>query len=187
MNAVHVAAAGLLAFAAYQLYQLETQPGESVAGELLDDAENLVTDGIDMVKGLIGKWRAPEKYAPLIAAAEARHGIPAGLLERLLYQESRYREDIITGRTRSPAGALGIAQFMPATAKELGIDPLDPAQAIPAAGLYLRRMFNMFGDWKLALAAYNWGPGNVQRKGLDAAPLETRLYYSQILSSVEIA
>ncbi len=187
MNAAHVAAAGLLAYAGYLLYRTEAEQGEAPGAALLDEAEYLVAEGIDMVKGLIGGWRAPEKYAPLVAAAEAKHGIPAGLLERLLYQESRYREDIITGRVKSPAGALGIAQFMPATAAELGVNPLDPAQAIDGAGLYLRRLYNSLGDWKLALAAYNWGIGNVRRKGLAAAPLETRLYYSQILSSVPIA
>lgn len=187
MNAAHVAAAGLLAFAAFLLYRAEEQQGETMAGGLIDEAEHLVTEGIDTMKGLVGMWRAPAQYAPLVAAAEQKHGIPAGLLERLLYQESRYREDIISGRVKSPAGALGIAQFMPATAAELGVNPLDPAQAIDGAGLYLRRLYNSLGDWKLALAAYNWGIGNVRRKGLAAAPLETRLYYSQILSSVPIA
>jgi soluble lytic murein transglycosylase-like protein len=69
---------------------------------------------------------------------------------------------------------------MPATAQDLGIDPLDPAQAIPAAGAYLRRLYDATGTWSKALAAYNWGIGNVQRKGLAAAPAETRAYVAQI-------
>lgn len=135
----------------------------------------------------LGLWRAPAPYAPLIAAAEARYGLPATMLERLLWQESRYREDIISGRTRSPVGALGIAQFMPATAAEMGINPLDPAQAIDAAGRYLARLFKATGSWAKALAAYNWGIGNVQRKGLDAAPRETRTYFASILADVNAA
>lgn len=135
----------------------------------------------------LGLWRPPEKYAGMIAAAEAANGLPVDMLARLLWQECRYREDIITGRVRSPVGALGIAQFMPATARELGIDPLNPAQAIPAAAQYLARLFRMFGNWSEALAAYNWGMGNVQRRGLDAAPSETRAYYREILADVNTA
>jgi soluble lytic murein transglycosylase-like protein len=129
-------------------------------------------------------WKPPAKYAQAIAAAEARHGIPADMLARLLYQESRYREDIITGKTRSSVGAIGIAQFMPATAAEMGIDPLDPFQSIDGAGRYLRRLYTSLGSWTRALAAYNWGIGNVQRKGLAVAPTETVNYYSQILGDV---
>lgn len=139
------------------------------------------------VKNALGLWHAPAKYADMIAQAEARNGIPSGMLERLLYQESHYREDIISGAKRSPVGALGIAQFMPATAREMGVDPLDPAQAIDGAGRYLRRMYSMFGNWTDALAAYNWGPGNVQRKGIARAPAETVAYYSNILDDVNSA
>lgn len=144
-------------------------------------------DIMSQTRTVLGLWKAPEKYLPTIRAAEQAHGLPFAMLERLLWQESRYREDIITGRVRSPAGALGIAQFMPATARELGIDPLNPAQAIPAAGGYLARLHRMFGNWSEALAAYNWGMGNVQRKGLAAAPRETRNYYAQILADVNTA
>lgn len=139
------------------------------------------------IRQTFGTWKPPAKYAGTIAGTEAALNLPADMLARLLYQECRWREDIITGRTTSPAGALGIAQFMPATAAELGIDPLDPAQAIPAAGRYLKTLYLRFGTWTEALAAYNWGQGNVARKGIDAAPLETRNYYSQILADVNAA
>lgn len=144
-------------------------------------------DIMSTTRTALGLWRPPEKYAGMIRAAEAANGLPADMLARLLWQESRYRDDIITGRVRSPAGAMGIAQFMPATARELGIDPLEPAQAIPAAGAYLARLYRMFGTWAQALAAYNWGMGNVQRRGLEAAPTETRRYYSHILADVNAA
>lgn len=129
----------------------------------------------------------PTKYRAAIAQAEAQNGIPAGLLARLLWQESRYRPDIIDGRTRSPVGAVGIAQFMPATAAEWGVNPLDPFQSIDGAGRYLAWLFKRLGGWREALAAYNWGIGNVQRKGIAAAPLETRNYFSQILFDVGLA
>lgn len=129
----------------------------------------------------------PTQYRAAIAQAEAANGIPAGLLARLLWQESRFRPDIIDGRTRSPVGAVGIAQFMPATAAEWGVNPLDPLQSIDGAGRYLAWLRRRVNTWAEALAAYNWGIGNVQRKGLAAAPLETRNYYSQILSDVGLA
>ena len=147
-------------------------------------AEDFMTTITSTATRVLGLWRAPAKYAQAIASAEASNGIPATMLERLLYQESRYREDIITGRTTSSVGAQGIAQFMPATARAMGIDPLNPDQAIPAAGRYLASLYRKFGNWSEALAAYNWGMGNLSRKGLGAAPKETRNFYTQILADV---
>lgn len=127
-------------------------------------------------------------FLPLIAQVERDNGIPAGMLDRLLYQESRYRTDIITGRVRSPVGAVGIAQFMPATAAELGVNPLDPRASIVAAGRYLRQVYGWVGnDWAKAAAGYNWGAGNV-RKAVKAhgpgwlarAPKETRDYVAAV-------
>lgn len=128
-----------------------------------------------------------EVYRLAIAAAELARGIPTGLLARLLYQESHYRTDIIDGSTRSATGALGLAQFMPATAAELGIDPLDPFQAIEGAARYLRRMYDAFGDWRLALAAYNAGPGNVKKYNGVPPFTETQKYVAEIASDVGLA
>lgn len=191
MRIALVLSAGLLAYAAWEWSRMPAaEEGAEEGGERGGDwlgADNVLVEGYDMAKGFLGGWRAPAKYAAMVQAAEAAHGIPAGMLERLLYQESRYREDIITGKVASPAGALGIAQFMPATAREMGINPLNPVEAIPAAAKYLASLYRRFGTWDKALAAYNWGMGNVQRKGLEAAPLETRLYYTSILSSLGMA
>jgi len=129
---------------------------------------------------------AGQQYADAIRAAETKYGLPDSLLARVLYQESRFRQDIITGSTRSSAGAVGIAQFMPATAADLGVNPLDPWQSIDGAARYLKQLYNQTGSWDRALAAYNWGIGNVQRKGLTAAPLETRNYVSQVLADVAV-
>lgn len=147
-------------------------------------APTVVEDLMSKTTTFLGLWKPPAKYADTIAIAEQQNGIPPNLLARLLYQESRYREDVITGKTRSPVGALGIAQFMPATAREMGIDPLNPVQAINGAARYLARQYNMFGNWSEALAAYNWGAGNVKRQGLANAPQETRNYFVQILADV---
>lgn len=132
-------------------------------------------------------WSPPTAAAPYmdaIVAAEMANGLPQGLLARTIYEESRFRPDIIDGTVKSSAGAAGIAQFMPATAAAAGIDPLDPFQAIPAAARELRAMFNKFGSWPEALAAYNWGPGNLGRKGVGAEPAETRRYVKAIAGDV---
>jgi soluble lytic murein transglycosylase-like protein len=130
-----------------------------------------------------GRYPGEEPYASLIDAAEARHGLPARLLAALLYQESRYRPDIIDGTVRSPTGAMGIAQFMPATAVEW-LDSteaaLNPAQAIDGAARYLRWLFGRHSSWRLAVAAYNWGTGNVARKDESAWPEETRNYVANV-------
>lgn len=179
---VLIGAAGLLAYGAWLLAE-QGEGGEGDGLELDDIGETIVNKAVSA----LGLWRAPAEYAGLIQQAEDINSIPPTMLERLLYQECRYRQDIITGRLRSSAGALGIAQFMPATAAELGIDPLNPAQAIPAAARYLRSLYLRFGTWREALAAYNWGMGNVERKGLAAAPRETRNYFTAILADVSAA
>jgi len=152
-----------------------------------EQVQDEVSDVVNRVKVAVGGWSwdmVPVEYQGMIMTAEQQYGLPDGMLARLLWQESRYRKDIIEGRTRSSAGALGIAQFMPATAADLGIDPLNVPQAIRGAARYLKTLYNMTGTWAEALAAYNWGIGNVQRKGLAAAPLETRNYYAQIMGDL---
>lgn len=179
-----IAAAGLLAYAAWRYSQRQDDAtADDAANEIQDLGDTIVSTTINTLQ----LWRAPAKYAAMVDAAERANGIPATMLERLLYQECRYREDIITGAVRSPVGAMGIAQFMPATAAEMKIDPLNPAQAIPAAARYLAGLYRRFGTWSEALAAYNWGQGNVARKGLANAPRETRNYYTQILAAVNSA
>ncbi len=132
-------------------------------------------------------WTPPASAGPYlsaIAAAETRYNLPNNMLARLLYQESRFRPEIIDGTKTSAAGALGIAQFMPATARQFGINPLDPFQSIDAAGKYMAQLYRQFGNWGDALAAYNWGPGNVKRRGTAAAPAETQSYFTQILADL---
>lgn len=124
-------------------------------------------------------------YSPAIAAAEFAHAIPTGLLHRLIYQESHFRSDIIEGREVSSAGALGIAQLVPKY--HPGVDPLDPYAAIDYAGRYLAENFRRFGSWKLALAAYNAGPGNVAKYGGIPPFEETQKYVAQITADVEVA
>lgn len=113
-------------------------------------------------------------YQPWIAEQESRYGIPDGLLLRLIWQESRFNPN-----ASNPSGARGIAQLMPGTAIELGLqvdsstdERLDPDTSIEAAASYLEGLYNDFGDWLVALAAYNWGPGNM-KKFLARQPIKT--------------
>lgn len=170
----------------YWTYRAAARGTTDMPATLAGDIEQ----GLMNMTKLITGWDAskiPTEYRASIANVETVYGLPSGMLGRLLWQESHYRQDIIAGKTKSPAGALGIAQFMPATAAELGIDPLEPYQSINAAGLYLSRLYRATGDWTSALAAYNWGVGNVQRKGLATAPPETVAYYSSIMSDIGLA
>lgn len=176
----------MVAGATYWAYRAEVRGTTDIAATFSGD----IQQGIQaMVKTITG-WsidKVPAEYRASIVNAETRNGLPAGMLARLLYQESHYRQDIITGKTKSPAGALGIAQFMPATAAEMGIDPLEPYQSIDAAARYLAMLYKSTGNWAQALAAYNWGIGNVKRKGLAVAPRETVSYYTSILSDIGYA
>ena len=121
-------------------------------------------------------------YGQTIQKAAEQYDIPVGILAALLEQESAYRPDIISGKTKSSAGALGIAQFLPGTAAQMGVDPLDPESAIPGAAKYLRHLMDTYGfDLKTAIYAYNAGPGTVQKYGVGATE-ENKNYYPGIIS-----
>jgi soluble lytic murein transglycosylase-like protein len=130
----------------------------------------------DPLAGLPG-W-VPAAYRGLITAAAVRHGLPPLLLAALLRSESGFDP-----RAVSPAGAQGIAQFMPATARGMGLsDPFDPAQAVPAAARLLSGHVRAFGSVPSALAAYNAGPGAVRRYGGIPPYPETQAYVARILA-----
>jgi hypothetical protein len=118
-------------------------------------------------------------YGELFAAAESRYGLPAGLLGAVARTESGLRADAV-----SPAGARGLMQLMPATARGLGVDPFDPAQAIDGAGRLLAGHLQDFGSVELALAAYNAGSGAVRRYGGIPPYDETRAYVRRVLDDL---
>ena len=116
-------------------------------------------------------------YLPHIYAAEAKYSLPAGLLDALVWTESRYNPLAV-----SPAGAAGLGQLMPATAKELGVfNRFDPMANIFGAARYLRQMLDRFGVVHLAVAAYNAGPGAVERAGGIPRNGETPGYVREVL------
>lgn len=124
-------------------------------------------------------WAQGTDLTSLLGAANARYGLPEGLLAAVAQRESGMRPDAV-----SPAGARGLMQLMPGTAAELGVDPMDPAQAVDGAARYLRRQLDDFGSLDLALAAYNAGPGNVRRYGGVPPFAETRAYVTAITAAL---
>jgi soluble lytic murein transglycosylase-like protein len=122
----------------------------------------------------------PVRYAPALRRAAQRHRVGAAVLAAQLQAESGFDP-----RAVSPAGARGIAQFMPATARAYGLsDPFDPDAAIDAQARLMADLLRRFGSVPLALAAYNAGPGAVQRFGGIPPYRETQEYVRRILALI---
>ena len=116
-------------------------------------------------------------YLPHVHAAEAKYALPPGLLDALVWTESRYNTLAV-----SRVGAAGLGQLMPATARELGVaNGFDPVANIDGAARYLRQMLDRFGVVHLALAAYNAGPGAVRKAGGIPRNGETPAYVRNVL------
>lgn len=119
----------------------------------------------------------PQAYAAYIAELADRYDLSPALLEAVVWQESRWRENAV-----SPAGARGLAQLMPGTARDLGVDPDDPRANLEGGARYLRQQLDRFdGDLEKALAAYNAGPGRVIRSGGVPRIRETQRYVAAII------
>jgi hypothetical protein len=126
----------------------------------------------------------PAAIERTIAKAAEKYRLPGRLIESVIRAESAFRPDAV-----SPAGAQGLMQLMPATARELGVvDPFDPAQNIDGGARYIRQMLDRFdGDLKLALAAYNAGPGTVARYNGNVPYPETQAYVERVLAAMTAA
>ncbi len=119
----------------------------------------------------------PARYAPMLSRAAQRWNVSARLLAAQIYAESNFNPF-----ARSPAGAQGIAQFMPGTAAAYGLrDPFDAARAIDAQAHLMRDLLGRFGSVPLALAAYNAGPGAVAGCGCIPPYPETQAYVAKII------
>lgn len=124
---------------------------------------------------------SPDALKPMIQQAAMRAGIEPGLLDALVAAESSYDPN-----ARSSAGAMGLTQLMPETAKSLGVtNPFDPAQSLNGGANYLAKMIDKYGDLRLALAAYNAGPGTVDRYGGLPPYRETQNYVQKVLAMYE--
>jgi len=124
-----------------------------------------------------------ESLEPLILQAAAKHGLDAALVRAIAHVESRFNSGAV-----SPAGAAGVMQLMPATAKRYGVVlRSDPAQNLDAGARYFKDLLTLYsGNVALALAAYNSGEGNVARHANKVPPFrETMLYVPEVLTRYE--
>lgn len=145
------------------LLQSQTKILDGRAAQQYENSVRLLpprAEGFAMLPAYQGSYRGP--FLALAQGAATRHGVPVDLFLRLIEQESGWNAQAV-----SVKGALGLAQLMPQTARELRVDPTDPVQNLDGGARYLRAQFETFGDWRLALAAYNAGPGAVlQHQGV---------------------
>ena len=119
----------------------------------------------------------PDVYAAKVSELAARFDLSPALIEAVVWQESRWRANAV-----SPVGARGLAQLMPATARELGVDANDPYANLEGGARYLRAQLDRFdGDLEKALAAYNAGPGRVISAGGVPRIRETQSYVASVL------
>lgn len=136
---------------------------------------NIATDPLSAIPAYGGSRGAFQEMA---RGAARKHDIPEDLFLRLVGTESNFRPG-----ARSNKGAIGLAQLMPHTARLLGVNPHDPQQNLEGGARYLRQQYRRFGDWRLALAAYNAGPGAVEKYRGIPPYAETRNYVRLILGN----
>jgi soluble lytic murein transglycosylase-like protein len=149
------------------------QPG-ALAGQLRRpravEAEKLAALAVPRYSGGAGQ------YQEMARAAARRHGVPEDLFLRLVQTESAWRPAAVSAK-----GAIGLAQLMPGTAQQLRVNPHDPQQNLDGGARYLSIQYARYRDWRLALAAYNAGPGAVDRFGGIPPYRETQDYVRRVL------
>lgn len=125
---------------------------------------------------LMSRVPSSSEWAQPISAAAAKHGVDAPVFAALVWSESAFRPTVV-----SRAGAIGLAQLMPGTARGLGVDPWDPIQNLDGGARYLATQIARFGSLELGLAAYNAGPGRVVQYGGIPPFAETQIYVVRVI------
>lgn len=152
-----------------------------LTGQLPDAANGFKPVTVGGGMGLSPQGASPELKAMIDKAAND-NGVDPLLLDALVACESSYDP-----RCRSRAGAQGLTQLMPGTAREVGIsNPFDPRQSLEGGAKYLARMIEKYGTLPKALAAYNAGPGAVDRHGGIPPYAETQKYVQKVLRLYEL-
>ncbi|NIT36979.1 MAG: transglycosylase SLT domain-containing protein [candidate division Zixibacteria bacterium] len=117
---------------------------------------------------------------PLFRRQEKAYAMPTGFLEAIADRESRFRHDIVSGQLKGGVGEAGVMQLHPAYHLSSDRERIDPNISIPYAAKYLAKNYVRFGTWEEAIAAYNWGPGNVERAGVENAPAAVKEYIAWV-------
>lgn len=162
---LYVALGGMAALALLS----QTEAGQTVK----DKISNLLPGGFQRS---ITSGRGAQYYTEIEAIGQSA-GLPENMLSRLAYQESRFNPN-----AKNPSGAIGMFQIIPKW--HTNAVPLDWRKAAAYAANYLVQLKRQFGSWSKALAAYNWGPGNIAKNGLSNLPSETQKYYTSILADI---
>lgn len=186
------AAAALPGVASADVLQIESDGARWVAGgPVIPEAAAAVTVDEDTLEMLpdgsgfhpasvtsVADAAGPERFRARVAELAAKYDISPTLLEAVVWQESRWNVAAV-----SPVGARGLAQLMPGTARQMGVNPADPMANLEGGARYLRMQLDAFGgDIERALAAYNAGPARVQKAGGIPRIRETQLYVASIMA-----
>ncbi len=160
------------------IFQSQAKLLDTRLAKQYEGSARLAAQGREDEDVVVPRYRGRYKgeYIEIAKAAARKHGVPEDLFLRLVQQESGWNHTAV-----STKGATGLAQLMPGTAELLNVDMHDPAENLDGGARYLRKMYDKFGNWRLALAAYNAGPGAVEQ--YDGVPPfdETTNYVKSIL------
>jgi len=176
-----VLALGLIISVSYNLQQSNTN--EVLEREVASLKSELVTTDSTLAKhrksrpAVVSCANNQADYINALINMEKEYKMPNGILQNIAYHESRYNPNAV-----SHAGAIGIMQIHPRWHK--GVNAYDPYESIKYGAKYLQSLYDRFENWEMALAAWNWGQGNLAKHSFRKAPLETRNFIKNVMTGV---
>ncbi len=178
-----------MGFSIQDIFNMAKRGAGRLRGMLPDSYETAKAKSVSQPTAFASESKGNHKYEAMTIAEAQRQGVDPALALHILYKETGNLKNPETARSR--AGAMGPMQLMPGTAKELGVDPHDPAENIRGGISYLKKMYSKYQDPALAAAAYNAGPGRLDKalsseSGLAALPKETRNYIIGLAGGGEV-